>query len=360
MSDVVQINQKSLIREQASIWLVRLQEGLSKQQQTQLSVWLEADNAHADKLLELAALWDDMGVLAELAPLFDDLHGIVAQKEKEKVKQPKQWSSGWAIASSMAIFGAVLLLLMPTATNHTELLGEPVIASNVMQVERMITTQHYQTEVGEHSEIRLSDGSLLTLNTNSYVAVEFTERSRNIKLVKGEAHFAVAKDVSRPLSVIVNAKAVQAVGTAFSVRKNANNKLVVAVDEGRVSVYDHPDAANGENSQLTSALEAGDVLTIVDNTQNVVRLDGAEMEDRLAWRQGMIVISDHTLDSVINEFSRHTQQKMLLADKKMGEIRVAGYFRLGDVDGLLVALEQNFGIRSVYYKEDNIFVLSQF
>jgi transmembrane sensor len=73
----------------------------------------------------------------------------------------------------------------------------------------------------------------------------------------------------------------------------------------------------------------------------------------------MIVISDDTLDSVINEFSRHTQQKMLLADKKLGDIRVAGYFRLGDIDGLLLALEQNFGIRSVYYKDDDIFVLSQ-
>ena len=357
MSDVVQINQKSLIREQASIWIVRLQEGLNKQQQVQLSAWLEADNAHADKLLELATLWDDMGILKELAPLFDGLRSTVACQVK--VSKPKQWLSGWAIVSGITVLGAMVLFLLPASTNYAPPPSEIVVLSDTPQVKSKVAAQHYQTEVGEHTETLLSDGSLLTLNTNSHVVVEFNDHSRNIKLIDGEVHFAVAKDPSRPLSVMVNGKTVQAVGTAFSVRKSASNKLVVAVDEGKVAVFDQLGVANGKNLRLTSALQAGDVLTIVDNTQNVVRLEDTEMEDRLAWRQGMIVISDDTLDSVIGEFSRHTKQKVLLADKRLGDIRVAGYFRLGDLDGLLVALEQNFSIRSVYYKEDDIFVLSQ-
>jgi transmembrane sensor len=357
MSDVVQINRKSLIREQASVWLVRLQEGLSKDQQAELSDWLAVDIAHNNELLELATLWDDMGVLIELAPLFDDLPGRLAGQAK--TQQANHWSPGWAIASSMAALSVMALFLLTATTSHITPPSDTVTLNDTPQLKPKIATQHYQTEVGEHSETRLSDGSLLTLNTNSHVVVDFNDQFRNIKLIHGEVHFAVAKDPSRPLSVMVNGKAVQAVGTAFSVRKNASNELVVAVDEGKVAVFDQSDVVSGEQPILTSALQAGDVLTIVGNTHNVVRLDGTEMEDRLAWRQGMIVINDDTLESVISEFSRHTKQKVLLADKNLGAIRVAGYFRLGDLDGLLVALEQNFGIRSVYYKEDDIFVLSQ-
>ena len=53
------------------------------------------------------------------------------------------------------------------------------------------------------------------------------------------------------------------------------------------------------------------------------------MEDRLAWRKGMIVINDESLDFVISEFQNHSQKKILLADKKMAEIRVAGLLPIG-------------------------------
>jgi transmembrane sensor len=101
------------------------------------------------------------------------------------------------------------------------------------------------------------------------------------------------------------------------------------------------------------------VLTIDDEQSHLSEYNVDQMEDRLAWREGMIVINDETLDYVINEFGRYSEQKVLLADRKRGETRVAGYFRLGDVDALLIALEKNFKIRSEYYQTTNTYVLSQ-
>ena len=84
-----------------------------------------------------------------------------------------------------------------------------------------------------------------------------------------------------------------------------------------------------------------------------------EIEDRLAWRQGMIVINDETLSYVVKEFSRYSEKRIVLADENMAELRVAGYFNLSDIDGLIVALEQNFKIHSNYNQDNNTFTLSQ-
>ncbi|MFT6408162.1 MAG: ferric-dicitrate binding protein FerR (iron transport regulator) [Arenicella sp.] len=89
----------------------------------------------------------------------------------------------------------------------------------------------------------------------------------------------------------------QAVGTAFSVRKKAGTEIEVAVDHGLVTIYQL--ASSSEDKQqagLKASLEAGDVLTITDQERLLVEYDLEQMADRLAWREGMIVINDETLD----------------------------------------------------------------
>jgi transmembrane sensor len=218
----------------------------------------------------------------------------------------------------------------------------------------------FRTKIGQQREVKLDDGSVATLNTDTQIAVNFNKQQRIIHLLHGEAHFKVFKDAARPLKVLVSGKSVQAVGTAFSVRKNKGTEIEVAVDHGLVTVYQLSAYSQQKSSPaLKASLDAGDVLIIADEEPSLIEYDLEQMEDRLAWREGMIVINDETLDYVINEFGRYSEQKVLLADRKMGEIRVAGYFRLGDIDALLVALEKNFKIRSEYYQKNKTFVLSQ-
>jgi transmembrane sensor len=49
---------------------------------------------------------------------------------------------------------------------------------------------------------------------------------------------------------------------------------------------------------------------------------------------------------VLAEVERYTTTKFALADDKLRDVRVGGYFHAGDVDGLLVALRENFLIDS--------------
>jgi len=310
MNQIVEINKKARIRQEASEWLVRLEDGLDSEQETELINWLKLDQEHQNQLLDLASVWDDLGVLTELAPLFDNLP---LNKLKPKDQAPLQ--------------------------------------------------QLYATPIGENSRITLADGSIVSLYPDSEIVVTFSSDRRSVVLANGEAHFDVEPDSARPLSVTVSGRVITAVGTAFSVRKDSQ-EIEVAVDEGTVAVRDHtgkasPATLTPEPDDQDVSLNAGDVLKIIENKQNITKFDETEMENRLAWTKGMIVIDNQSLSFVISEFERYNHKKFLLADKAMANIKVAGYFSLGDIDALLVALENNFGIRSEHYQNDNTFVLSQ-
>src|SRR3546814_16020939 len=66
---------------------------------------------------------------------------------------------------------------------------------------------------------------------------------RQIALKSGEAWFQVAKDRARPFVVEIGDVRVRAVGTAFSVRREANG-VDVQVTEGVVEVWRVGDEAN--------------------------------------------------------------------------------------------------------------------
>lgn len=370
MSDVLEFNKRARVRDEASLWLTRLQEGLATEQRQELSAWLAVDNTHEVELLELATIWDELEVLTELAPLFEGVP--LAQDSRGSSTKSMSSNFSWgpfSIAASLLLtlgFGAYQLSndFLPI----DELAPLPNSSADVIQDAPKVVRKYgankkstfFKTTIGEQLQLTLADGSVATLNTDTQIEVRFSKQNRVIRLLQGEAHFDVFKDPTRPLKVLVSGKSVQAVGTAFSVRKKSGTDIEVAVDEGLVAVYQvEESSAKPSELALKASLDAGDVLTIADELAELIEYNLDKMEERLAWRDGMIVINDETLDYVINEFGRYSEQKVLLADRRMGETRVAGYFRLGDVDALMVALEKNFKIHSEYYKSTNTFVLSQ-
>jgi len=88
----------------------------------------------------------------------------------------------------------------------------------------------YETAVGEQRAILLSDGSRLTLNTNTRLAVDYGEKLRRIRLVHGEAMFEVAKNPHRPFIVQTETEQVRALGTTFIVRNDAERVDVTLIE----------------------------------------------------------------------------------------------------------------------------------
>ncbi len=338
MSKVVEFKTEESIYEQASIWIARLDRELSDEENQELSAWLNANIKHREILFEMAALWDKMDKLSRLSSLFPDpaLSEPTAQTHYRKT---------FALAASLLIatlfgIGGITILTPGSLTDW----------ASTWQTETI--DGRYETGIGEHSTVNLPDGSHLVLNTNSLVNVNYREDSRIFFLERGEIHIEVAHEKTRPLSVIVADKVVQAVGTAFNVQLIENNKEVeLIVTEGKVLVAKHVSAANLEKSFTPQTLphnslsvSKGEKIVLGSKNEEINQIDDTEIQANLSWRQGNIVFRGETLEDALKEISRYTDVQFKIKDPAVKTIRIAGLFKAGDVKGLLTTLKQNFRI----------------
>jgi len=81
----------------------------------------------------------------------------------------------------------------------------------------------------------LTDGSVIHVNTQSEVAIRFTENLRTVELFRGEALFEVVHNPNRPFRVVAGDTVTEAIGTTFNVYKT-KTQTTIAVIEGKVAV----------------------------------------------------------------------------------------------------------------------------
>lgn len=334
MNNIRQFSSKEDIKEQACLWVSRLDRGLKSDEKVELATWLAESNAHRQALLDAASLWDDMSVLNELSGLFPQ---PTARHTTKKRALPK--NAVWGIAATFLVMAiAIGVIVQRTWLNST-----PEFAA---------VSQKVQTGVGEQKNVTLSDGSQLHLNTNSLVTVDFTSSARNIVLLKGEAHFEVAHDKTRPFSVTAGNNTVTAVGTAFNMQYVDDNAFELVVTDGKVLVKDRFKASSSNESLFGKRpvteegllMFAGEKATVLGKVETRESMSQDEIDDDLAWQQGMIVFKGEPLESVLLEIGRYTPVRFHISDNSLRKRRVAGYFKVGDIDGLLSALESSFNI----------------
>lgn len=109
----------------------------------------------------------------------------------------------------------------------------------------------YHTKVGEIKKVSLKDGSQLIMASDCYVDVNFTQETRQIKLIDGEIYIETAKDAQhRPFIVETKNGSVEALGTQFTVRQENS-------EQTKVKVYKHAVAIEPENSSKRQILKQG-------------------------------------------------------------------------------------------------------
>ena len=227
---------------------------------------------------------------------------------------------------------------------------------------------NYASEIGEIRVIPLEDGSRITLNTDSAVSVEYRPHSRLVKLSRGEAYFEVAKNPDRPFIVSGPAAQARAVGTAYSVRLEGDDRMQVRVTSGRVAVEPPPSAIAdslrlspiADNGAYLDANQQADIRVVHDGhwkgqVQVSIKDVTPDMFEReLSWREGMLSFEGETLAEAITEFSRYSRQKVVLQDAVARE-RVSGLFSAGDPTGFARAIAISLKLKTK--KEDDAIVI---
>ena len=226
-------------------------------------------------------------------------------------------------------------------------LGQKAVVT-APQVADAVYATNAETAIGERATVALPDGSSMELNTHSAVTVRYTANERTVRLTRGEAHFIVASNARRPFSVHAGDRVVTAVGTAFTVQLKPD-AIEVTVAEGKISLgaahAKHRERVPDLLDRTGPALEAGQSAVLQDGREAVATLPPAELERRLAWRQGMLAFAGEPLSHVLQELERYTDVAIEVTDPTLRTLPVAGRLRIDDVESMLEALQLMADVR---------------
>jgi transmembrane sensor len=259
-----------------------------------------------------------------------------------------------AAAIGIVIVGAVVL----NDQRHWSHLAASLSASHPADGARLppLAKGAYLTVIGQSQEVRLPDGSLIKLNTDTSLAVTYSPQDREIWLPYGEASFSVAHEPDRPFFVRAGRqRRLQAAGTQFDVRVLTPDNIELIVTEGSVKVLETPRdwietpaIARLRDNRIydDTTVDAPGVVQLEPGLQFVRKVEAGDVSDLLAWQRGRIVFKGERLEDVLTETHRYTKTRFVLSDKDLSETRVMGDFRTGDIDEFLDSLRRNYRIAS--------------
>ncbi|MCQ8130543.1 FecR family protein, partial [Methylomonas rivi] len=200
----------------------------------------------------------------------------------------------------------------------------------------------YRTRIGEQTAIKLADGSIAYLNTDTAVDVTIGADERRVALLHGEAEFEVAHDPSRPFRVTAGSVTTEALGTRFIVRYDGETGAVT-LQQGTVRTS-RPSA---RGVQIDSAvLQPGQQLAFDAETLDVPR--AVDLSNTDAWRRGRLLMNFVPLKQVVAEINRYRRSQIRLLDPELGEREVNAAIDIQHIDAWLEALQQTLPIQVIH------------
>jgi transmembrane sensor len=195
----------------------------------------------------------------------------------------------------------------------------------------------FTTRIGEQRTVELADTSVVKLNTDSAIEVDFAASERNVELHHGEAVFKVAPDRQRPFRVHTRAAEVLAIGTQFNVYDRPEGTDVTVL-EGRVRVSARLKQSAG-GSAVTENLMAGEEARIgIDGTIHRVRQPN--LERVAAWSKRRLKFERATLEEIVSEFNRYNRTQLRIEGVAPGSRFYRGIFDADDPGSLADLLER--------------------
>ena len=151
----------------------------------------------------------------------------------------------------------------------------------------------YSTRIGEHRRWTLDDGSVLDLNTDSAVSLDFDSQQRLLTLLRGELALDSGRDAAnRPLRVQTPQCLLETLGARFEARL-LDGATCLSVAQGAVQVR------RGADTLVAQAGERWRIGAI----QSVPL--PALTAQHSAWRDGMLIARDLPLGEVLAELGRY-------------------------------------------------------
>ncbi|HEY0945490.1 MAG TPA: FecR domain-containing protein [Opitutaceae bacterium] len=308
--------------------LARLDRGIPPSET--LAGWRSADPRRDAELARMTDVWQQLDAARSLPRLRAMADAIEARARRRRARRQTFLSAAALLAAAAAV--AVCI-------HWTGLLSTP--AGTALEQTQANPGNHWVL-ASTAQRLWLPDGSVAELNGDSEIETSFTGSERCVRLLRGEAHFSVAKNPNRPFLVSVGPITVRAVGTAFDVRHEAQT-VDVLVTEGSVSVEGAATpapAADDEATPLVPALSAGQraVVDVASGAASVTTVGSpasVELHESLAWRTTRLAFDRTPLDEVVAAFNQRNAHQLKLGHPALARRTLTGVFRADNVEGFI-------------------------
>ena len=277
---------------EAAVWLAHFESGdVSPEDQAAFNVWRSADTAHALAFERLNTVRDRL----------DHKPDLERETFRRLLSRPRRRA------------GTPLLVLLVLAGAGWITMRLPVVQTYLAD-ERTIT--------GETRALDLADGSHLTLATASAINTDIDAATRTVTLLRGEVFARVVKQGGAAFVVRTEDGVATALGTAFTVRKEAD-ATVVAVAESQVQV-----CPEQSDAQSCLTLQPGQTARI--SAGRVRRLGDTAAADVGAWTEGWLPVDNRPVVEVLDELNRWRATPIAFDRSELADLRVSGVFALRD------------------------------
>jgi transmembrane sensor len=334
--------------EEAADWFLRVR---SRRADSELHVawlqWIEADPAHREAFAEVQAIWDSVGQVDPPPwPRPEELAGLTSMPPEHSAERAPAGLSTSAPRDSSVPRGEALS--SPSALSFLSrrpqrrssagprrfgawaLVAGVVICVTAVLIARFDSTvawitggaeQRIATARGQQQSAVLPDGSRIELGGLTSVDVQFSPQRRLVIADEGEVFYRVEHDPLRPFIVEAGPVSIKAVGTAFSVRREAGTVSVV-VTEGVVEVNALSETGTAVAAPV-SRVQAGERIRFDQGRLQAVPQPVHTDHDEV-WRRGRLRFEDEPLRVVVASLNRYTSKPIVLDDPNLQELRFTG------------------------------------
>jgi len=322
------------VEDEAIEWLVRMRGPDATALKGRFEAWLAQSVEHQHAHEWAVRHFDGAEILKQ-----SERHGTGSRRERPVTR----WLVGGGLVAAAASIALVLI--------GTQIARRYAVKSAAAsELATSFSTRH-----GEIHTIRLTDGSLVTLDTDSKLSVTMDATARHLELERGKARFLVKQD-ARPFLVTAGAGTVSGKTATFDVGYE-DSQIQVRLISGNAEVQ--PVAQPAVYMVPIRQIPLGHKLSYrVADFRPVPTPARLRDVNDASWTSGWVEYRAVPLAVLVDQANRYAPKPIVIEGMAVGSLEASGRFRLTDTDAFVGRIAEVFDL-GISRRTDGIHLMAK-
>ena len=289
--------------------------------------WIEASAENRKQFMQFRRLYDSA------------IWSETIQESTNRELKPQKRSFAIRFVREISKAAAVIIIAI-SATLFIQKANQQPLA---------VSTQTIEVPQGQHVNLTLSDGTKVSLNSNSKFKFpsNFEAGNRTVTL-DGEGYFEVTHNAQSPFHVLTKKCDIKVLGTTFNVLAYSNSTVFeTSLLKGSVNI------SNIETSE-NLLLKPNERAELKNGKLLQTKIDS----DDFLWRKGIYVFKDEPLKDIFQKLESYYQTKIIIQNKEVGKLNCTGKFRqIEGLEHVMKVLQKANGFEYKRNEENNTIVI---